>query len=49
MWPELLELEGDRGAKSILALRPDDVATLFFRRGAIDLDTPEDWQRWRED
>ena len=45
LFPELLALRGDRGAKGIL-LR-EDTATLPFPEGELDLDTPEDLDRFR--
>jgi len=41
----LLALADDSGAKSLIAARPDDVAAISFEKGAIDIDTPEDFQR----
>jgi molybdenum cofactor cytidylyltransferase len=43
----LLALRGDSGAKSLIADRPDDVASVAFEEGAIDIDTPRDFQRLR--
>ena len=43
LFPELLALEGDRGAKALL-LR-EGAATLPFPQGADDLDTPTDLAR----
>ncbi|WP_285571072.1 nucleotidyltransferase family protein [Geothrix limicola] len=45
LFPALLALEGDRGAKVIL-LR-EGAATLPFPGGGTDLDTPEDLERLR--
>ena len=45
LFPELLTLSGDRGAKAIL-LR-EDAAALPFPEGILDLDTPEDLDRLR--
>jgi molybdenum cofactor cytidylyltransferase len=39
----LLSLEGDEGAKKILLAHKDDVATIEFPQGAIDIDTQEDF------
>jgi molybdenum cofactor cytidylyltransferase len=39
---ELLALSGDAGAKQLLKRHPDDVATVPFPKGAIDIDTEED-------
>lgn len=41
----LLALPDDSGAKSLIAARPDDVASVPFEAGAIDVDTPADFQR----
>lgn len=43
----LIALPDDSGAKSLIAERPDDVASIVFEEGAIDIDTPEDFQRLR--
>ena len=43
LFPELLSLQGDRGAKAIL-LR-ENATTVPFPKGAWDLDTPEDLAR----
>ena len=45
LFPDLLDLRGDRGAKAIL-LR-ENAATLPFPEGEADLDTPEDFARFR--
>lgn len=37
-------LTGDMGAKTILKAFSDDVATVPFPEGAMDIDTPEDYQ-----
>jgi molybdenum cofactor cytidylyltransferase len=43
----LLNLPDDSGAKSLIAARPDDVASIAFEDGAIDIDTPADFERLR--
>jgi molybdenum cofactor cytidylyltransferase len=48
---ELLNLEGTEGAKKIIQRHLDNhsdskVATIDFPEGAIDLDTPQDYQRY---
>jgi CTP:molybdopterin cytidylyltransferase MocA len=40
-FPELLRVEGDRGARGILDRDAEDVTLVEFGDGAIDLDTPE--------
>ena len=41
----LLALPADSGAKTLLMTRPNDVAAVAFERGAIDIDTAEDFER----
>jgi molybdenum cofactor cytidylyltransferase len=41
----LLALPSDSGAKTLMMTRPNDVAAVAFERGAIDIDTPEDFER----
>ncbi|MBO0939115.1 nucleotidyltransferase family protein [Fibrella sp. HMF5335] len=45
----LKSLTGDTGARKLVQNHPDDVATVPFEEGAIDLDTPEDVAKWREE
>jgi molybdenum cofactor cytidylyltransferase len=40
-YPELMRVEGDRGAGGILERHSADVALVKFEDGALDLDTPE--------
>lgn len=46
IFPELLKLKGDAGAKKIIERSPDQVATVPFPKGEIDLDTESDYQQW---
>ncbi len=41
---QLRQLQGDKGARTILQQYPDDIATIDFPLGAIDIDTPEDYE-----
>lgn len=43
----LRTLEGDVGARGLLRRGGDAVATVEFPEGALDVDTPADWERWR--
>ncbi len=43
IFPELLLLKGDTGARKIIQQHPDDVAKVFFLKGNIDIDTLEDY------
>jgi molybdenum cofactor cytidylyltransferase len=45
LFPDLLALVGDRGAKAIL--QREQAATLPFPAGEFDLDSPEDLERMR--
>ena len=42
IFPELLALRGEEGARHIIRAHPEQVATVSFPEGAIDLDTPTD-------
>jgi molybdenum cofactor cytidylyltransferase len=44
-FPELLHLQGQQGAKELVAAHHDDVLALPFPLGAIDIDTIEDYER----
>jgi len=44
LWPELMALRGDRGAKSVLERHRERLLLVPFPEGALDIDTPEDWQ-----
>lgn len=48
LFPRLLDLRGDRGAKAIVADETPQYLALSGRRALTDLDTPEDWQAWRD-
>ena len=40
----LMSLQGDEGAKKILLANKDDVATIDFPQGNIDIDTQKDYE-----
>ena len=44
IFPELMELKGDAGARKIIEQRSNDVATVLFKKGNIDIDTEADYQ-----
>jgi len=46
---ELLSLKGDVGAKKIIQAHRESVEVLDFPEGVIDLDTPEDYERYRRE
>lgn len=43
-FPELEQLQGQEGAKKLLSVHADVVVAIPFERGAIDIDTPADYQ-----
>lgn len=45
LFAELLELKGDKGAKAIIEKHIDDVEAVPFDKGAIDIDTEDDYIR----
>ncbi|WP_043316989.1 NTP transferase domain-containing protein [Microbulbifer sp. HZ11] len=47
LFPALRELDGDRGAKALLEANANSLHTIPMPSAAIDIDTPEDWQRWQ--
>jgi len=46
-FPELADLSGERGASRILREHAADVVRVPWPGGAIDIDTPEDYERFR--
>jgi len=44
VFPELLQLKGDAGARKIIEQRRTDVATVPFDKGIIDIDTEDDYK-----
>lgn len=44
IFPELLQLKGDAGARKIIAGYGSNVATVLFTKGNIDIDTEEDYR-----
>ncbi|MBS1574944.1 MAG: nucleotidyltransferase family protein [Bacteroidetes bacterium] len=44
LFPELLNLNGDKGAGKILRQRPDEVITINFPMGRFDIDTEDDYK-----
>jgi molybdenum cofactor cytidylyltransferase len=43
---ELQNLRGDKGARAILQVHPEDIATVAFPLGELDIDTPEDYEKY---
>jgi len=41
---ELMQLKGDTGAKKVIQKHSDEVATVLFNKGGVDIDTMEDYE-----
>jgi molybdenum cofactor cytidylyltransferase len=48
LFPELLKLRGDAGAKKLIMQQQDEVATVSFPLGDIDIDTKTDYENLRK-
>lgn len=44
LFPALLEIKGDTGARKLIRQYADDLATIPFPEGIIDIDTPTDYE-----
>lgn len=44
VFPELLELNGDAGARKIVEKYKDNLATVSFEKGSVDIDTEDDYK-----
>jgi molybdenum cofactor cytidylyltransferase len=44
LFSELLQLKGDRGARDIIMKHGNESASVPFPLGAIDIDTPEEYE-----
>ncbi|QGP91239.1 Bifunctional protein GlmU [Neomoorella glycerini] len=51
LWPEILALQGDVGAREIIRAHPEEVLTVAVDCPGIvkDIDTPSDYQAWLEE
>lgn len=49
VWPDILALRGDQGARPVLVQHASRVIAVALpeRHASTDLDTPEDWANWR--
>jgi molybdenum cofactor cytidylyltransferase len=48
-FPYLLALQGEEGAKNLLIMHADDVQSIPFPLGAVDIDTAEDFERLKSE
>ncbi len=46
IFPELLKLQGQAGARHLIQQQKDNLISVEFPEGKLDLDTPEDWRNW---
>lgn len=46
VFPDLLALKGEMGAKKVIQNAKEKVALVAFEKGNIDIDTPTDWEKW---
>ena len=44
MFPQLMDLKGDKGARALLAAQPEKVAIVPFPKGVTDIDTVADYK-----
>jgi molybdenum cofactor cytidylyltransferase len=44
LFPEITALEANSGARQVIANHPDDVASVCFAEGVVDVDTPRDYE-----
>ncbi len=44
LFAELMQLKGDAGARKIIQQHSDNVASVLFKQGKIDIDTKEDYE-----
>lgn len=49
LFPELSKLHGQKGAKPVIEKYKDQLISVPFPKGQIDLDTPEDWKGFLRD
>jgi molybdenum cofactor cytidylyltransferase len=45
MFPQLLDLQGDTGAKKLIQQHPDEVASVPFKEGEFDIDTVVEYEQ----
>jgi molybdenum cofactor cytidylyltransferase len=48
LFGEILALEGNEGARQVIANHSDEVATIYFPEGAVDVDTQRDYESLSE-
>ena len=45
LFSELINLEGDKGAKNLMRKYQDEVLAIPIPEAAIDIDTPDDYEK----
>ncbi|MBV6625846.1 MAG: nucleotidyltransferase family protein [Rivularia sp. (in: Bacteria)] len=45
LFPELMQLKGDKGAKALMREYQDELLTIEIPEAAIDIDTPDDYEK----
>jgi molybdenum cofactor cytidylyltransferase len=48
LFDALLQLPAAAGAKTLMLARPDDVGSIAFAAGAVDVDMPQDFERLKQ-
>jgi molybdenum cofactor cytidylyltransferase len=48
LFPELLELKGDVGARIITAQHADDIVSVLFPKGSVDIDTAAEYEALKQ-
>jgi len=49
LFPEIMKLSDDQGAKKIIQKHPTETLTVNFPEGSVDLDTPDDYSSFVDD
>ena len=48
LWPEMMRLKPECGAKALILRHGNEIATVAFVGAEIDIDTPADWEALAE-
>ena len=47
LFDEIMGMEDDQGAKKIIQKHPNETVVIDFPEGAVDLDTPDDYEKFK--